>query len=372
MNKASDKSQRLLSLDALRGFDMLFIMGMSGLILNLSKLTPECGLMQWLGAQMHHVAWDGFTHHDTIFPLFLFIAGISFPFSLAKQREGGVSTARICGRIVKRGVILVLLGMVYNGLLRLQLDTLRIPSVLGRIGMAWMFAALMTVWLPAKVRAAISAILLIGYSLLLTIPAPDIAEGVEVWSRQGNLAGYIDRIVMPNHILWRGTMDPEGLLSTLPAIVTAMLGVFTGEFVRRSDVSGTHKSAIMFGAAAVMLIGGVAWGALQPINKTLWTSAFVLTAAAYSLAMFALFYYIIDVRGWQKWTGFFRVVGVNSITIYLAQRFISFSDIARNIFGGVASKLPEAWEAIILSVGYIALCWLLLYFLDRKKVYLKV
>ena len=372
MNKTSDKNQRLLSLDALRGFDMLFIMGLSGLIVNLSKLTPECGVMQWLGAQMHHVAWDGFTHHDTIFPLFLFIAGISFPFSLAKQRDGGASTARICAKVIKRGVILVLLGMVYNGLFRLQLDTVRIPSVLGRIGVAWMFAALMTVWLPAKIRAAISAVLLIGYSLLLTIPAPDIAEGVEVWSRQGNLAGYIDRIVMPNHILWRGTMDPEGLLSTLPAIVTAMLGIFTGEFVRRSDISGTRKSLVMFGAAAVLLIGGVAWGALQPINKTLWTSAFVLTAAAYSLAMFALFYSIIDVRGWKRWTGFFRIVGVNSITIYLAQRFISFGDISRNIFGGLAAKLPEEWGAVVLSAGYIAICWLLLYFLDRKKVYLKV
>ena len=372
MDKTSDKNQRLLSLDALRGFDMLFIMGLSGLIINLSKLTPECGVMQWLEMQMHHVAWDGFTHHDTIFPLFLFIAGISFPFSLAKQRNSGVSTSRICYKIIKRGVMLVLLGIIYNGLFRLQLDTLRIPSVLGRIGVAWMFAALMTIWVPTKLRATISAILLIGYSLLLTIPAPDIAEGAEVWSRQGNFAGYIDRIVIPNHILWRGTMDPEGILSTLPAIVTAMLGIFTGEFVRRNDISGTRKSLIMFGAAAAMLIGGVVWSTFQPINKTLWTSAFTLTAAAYSLAMFALFYYIIDVRGWQRWTGFFRVVGVNSITIYLAQRFINFGDISRNIFGGLAAKLPEAWGAVVLSVGYIALCWLLLYFLDRKKVYLKV
>lgn len=367
-----NQHKRLLSIDTFRGFDMLFIMGLSGLIIDLAGLWPECAFMQWLGGQMHHVAWDGFTQHDTIFPTFLFIAGISFPFSLAGQREGGASTARICGKIVRRAVILVLLGMCYNGLFRLHLDTIRIPSVLGRIGVAWMFAALMTVWFSTRTRAIISAVILIGYSLLLTIPAPDIAPGIELWSKEGNLAGYIDRILLPNHILWRGVMDPEGVLSTLPAIVTAMLGIFTGEYIRRTDIKGCRKSLMMMAAAVVMLIVGVVWGQFQPINKTLWTSAFVLTAAAYSLALFAIFYYIIDVKGLTRWTYFFRVIGINSITIYLAQRVVGFGAISRFFLGGAAELLPEAYGKVLLSAGYIAVCWLVLYFLDRKRVYLKV
>lgn len=370
--KNSNNPNRLLSLDTLRGFDMLFIMGMSGLIVNLGKLFPDCDIMQWFAVQMSHVEWDGFAHHDTIFPLFLFIAGISFPFSLAKQKEQGASTKQICCKIVKRAAILILLGILYNGFFKMQFETLRLPSVLGRIGIAWMFAAIMTLYLKPKTRVIISAIILIGYTLILTIPAPDITEGVEIWSKQGNIAGYIDRIIMPNHILWRGVMDPEGILSNLPAIVTAMLGMFTGEFIRKEGLSGEKKSATIFIAAIVLLVAGLLWNMVQPINKTLWSSAFVLTAAAYSLFMFSIFYYIIDVKGYTRWTYFFKVIGVNSITIYLAQRFIGFGDISRYFCNGLAAKLPDGWGAVLISVGYIMACWLLLYFLDRKKVYLKV
>lgn len=350
---------------------MLFIMGLSGLVVNICKLFDGSQVAQWLSLQMKHVAWDGFAHHDTIFPLFLFIAGVSFPFSYAAKKASGASAKDISLKIIRRAAVLVLLGILYNGFFKMQLDTLRLPSVLGRIGVAWMFAALMFVWLKPRIRMAIAAVILVGYTLLLTVPAPD-AVGTDFWTKEGNIVGYIDRVVMANHILWRGVMDPEGILSTLPAIVTAMLGVFTGEFVQRTDISGTKKSAVMAVSAVILLCVALLWNMWQPINKTLWTSAFVLAAAAYSLGMFALFYYVIDVRGCTRWTNFFRVVGVNSITIYLAQRFIGFGDISRYFFGGIAEKLPEGYGAVLISVGYIAACWLLLYFLDRKGVYLKV
>lgn len=370
MNK-SNNTKRLLSLDALRGFDMLFIMGLSGLIVNLAALFPDCATAEWLASQMKHVAWDGFAHHDTIFPLFLFIAGVSFPFSLLKQREAGMSNRDIVAKIIRRAVVLILLGVLYNGFFKMQFETLRFPSVLGRIGIAWACAALLTLYLKPKVRAIICTVILVGYSLLLTIPAPD-AIGVEVWTKQGNIAGYIDRMLMPNHILWRGIMDPEGLLSNLTAVVTAMLGIFTGEYLLNSSHSGKRKAATMAISAVILLVTALIWNYFQPINKTLWSSAFVLAAGAYSLTMLALFYYIIDVQGYRRWCYIFKVVGVNSITIYLAQRFISFGDISRYFTAGLASHLTDGWGTVLISVGYIVSCWLLLYFLDRKGVYLKV
>lgn len=369
----NNPSQRLLSLDALRGFDMLFIMGFAGLVVALCKLCPG-GFAEWLTAQMGHADWNGFFHHDTIFPLFLFIAGISFPFSLDKQRSRGYSERRIWGKVVRRGVTLVVLGFVYNGLFDLHFATLRLPSVLGRIGLAWMFAAMLYLTCGIRTRAAIAAALLVVYGLVLQfVPAPD-AAGAGPLTFEGNIVGYIDRCIMPAHLLGGEGFDPEGLLSTLPAIVTAMLGMFTGEFVRRPEaqVSGKRKAAYMAAGAVVLLVLALCLDPFQPINKKLWTPAFVFAAGAYSLGMFALFYYLIDVRQWRRWTLFFQVIGMNSITIYMAQRFIRFDYTAKFFLGGLADACPPEVGAVILSAGYVAACWLLLWFLHRQKIYLKV
>lgn len=371
-NSNNDNSQRLLSLDALRGFDMFFIIGGAGLIAAICGIFPSSEWAQWLSSQMHHVEWDGFAHHDTIFPLFLFIAGISFPFSLRKQQLSGASKGRVCRRILRRVVVLFVLGLVYNGLFHFQFDTLRLPSVLGRIGVAWGIAALMTVWLGTKARALIAVALLVGYSLLMMIPAPDVADSVGALTKEGNLAGFVDRSLIPNHIYWRGVMDPEGILSTLPAVVTALLGIFAGEWVQRKEFSGGRKALIMALASVVLLVLGIIWNQWQPINKSLWSSAFVLTAGAYSMALFALFYYVIDVRGHRRWAGWLRVIGVNSITIYLLQEIVSFSGVSQYFLGGLAGLLPAGWGAVVLSLGYIASAWLVLYLLDRHKIYLKV
>lgn len=284
-------SQRLLSLDALRGFDMLFIMGFAGLVTALCKLCPG-EFSDWMTAQMGHADWNGFFHHDTIFPLFLFIAGISFPFSLAKQREKGMSERSIYLKVIRRGLTLVALGFVYSGLFKLDFATLRLPSVLGRIGLAWMFAALLFVNFNVRTRAVIAAAILLGYGLLLQFVAAPDAGGAGPLTLEGNIVGYVDRIVMPSHLLGGRGFDPEGLLSTLPAIVTAMLGMFTGEFVRRSEerTSGSRKTLWMAAGAVALLALALCLDPLQPINKKLWTPAFVFAAGAYSLGMFALLY----------------------------------------------------------------------------------
>ena len=369
-----EPGKRLLSLDTLRGFDMIFIMGFASIVSAICCLFPG-GESCWLETQMHHAAWDGLRHHDTIFPLFLFIAGISFPFSYAKQVSKGSTRGKIYGKIFRRALVLFLLGLVYNGFFKLKFPTLRIFSVLARIGFAWMFAALLFINLKPKARAVIAAALLIGYWLLLRfVPAPDAPAGAGPFSLEGNLVGYIDRVLFPNHIYQKGLFDPEGLLSLLPAIVTAMLGMFTGEFVRVDDskISGGKKSLYMALAAVAMLVIGLVWSTVCPINKKLWSSTFVLVVGAYSLGLFALFYYLIDVRGWKGWTKFFEVVGLNSITIYMAQRIIPFDDISNFFVSGLAGLCPEPLGKLIVVTGYFAVSWLFLWFLYKKKVFLKV
>ena len=369
----TEKTGRLASLDALRGFDMLFIMGLSPLIVSVCNLFPGGG-DSLISLNMGHAKWDGFYHHDTIFPLFLFIAGISFPFSYSKQISSGASRKQIYAKIFKRAIALVFLGVVYNGLFRLDFQDLRIASVLGRIGIAWMFAALLFINFKTRTRAVIAAAVLIGYWLLMSlVPAPDAPAGSGPFSFEGNLAGFIDRHILPGR-LHNGTFDPEGLLSTVPAIVTAMLGMFTGEFIRLPEqrISGNRKTIYMIAAAAALIVAGLIWSTVFPINKSLWSSSFVCVAGAYSLGLFALFYYLADVRGWKGWTLFFKVVGMNSITIYLAQAIIDFGGISDFFFGGVSGLCPAGWGAVIDNAGYMTVCWLFLYFLYRHKIFLKV
>ena len=370
--KSNAPAGRLQSLDALRGFDMLFIMGAAGLIAGLAQWFP-CSFTQALADQMNHVEWHGLAHHDTIFPLFLFIAGISFPFSLAKQRANGKTEGQIYKKIIKRGLILVLLGCIYNGLLYFNFAEQRYASVLARIGLAWMFGALIFVNTNWKTRVWITAALLIGYWLVVGfIPAPD-GGGADIFSAKGSLVGYVDRILLPGKVLY-GDIDPEGILSLFPSIGTALLGMFTGEWVKykKEGLTENKKVLYMVIAGIIMLIVGLLWSLVFPINKKMWTSTFVLVVGAYSVLMFALFYYIIDVKNHRGWILFFTVIGLNSITIYLAQQFINFRFTTDKIFGGLVRLFPENSQAFFSSAAYITVCWLFLYFLYKKKVFLKV
>lgn len=362
--------QRLQSIDALRGFDMLLIMGLTPLIASLCGLCPST-LSDTIAQNMKHPEWDGLTLYDTIFPLFLFIAGISFPFSLDKQRASGIGTGRIQLRILRRVVLLIVLGLIYNGFFGLNLSTLRIPSVLGRIGLAWGIAALLTVHFGTRTRIAITTAILIAYGLFSALVASPDAAGAGPLTPEGCFAGYVDSHLLSGHLYW-DDFDPEGLFTTLPAVATALLGILTGEFIRRTDLT-QHRKVIFIGVAAALLIAlGMAFDGVLPINKSLWSSTFVCVVGGYSLAMFGLFYYLIDIRGWQRWTLFLRVVGLNSITIYMAQRIVDFRRISNLFTGGFAEQLPEQWGAVVLAAAYLAVNWLFLYFLYRKQVFLKI
>ena len=366
------EQKRLLSIDTLRGMDMLLIMGLSTLILRICDLFPN-GSEIWIAGQMSHVQWDGLAIMDMVFPTFLFIAGLSFPFSYANQVEKGRTSGQIHRKIFLRCLALIVLGIVYNGFFNFKFPQ-RYASVLGRIGLAWMFAALLYVHCKRTTRIVVASVLLVGYGLLVgLVGAPDAPAGAGPLTQDGCLNGWIDRILLPGKCFY-GNFDPEGLLGVIPATVTAMLGMFTGEFVREPEekVSGSKKTLWMLAAAAALLAAGYLGSLVLPLNKKLWSSTFVLVVGGYSLVAYALVYYIVEVKGHKKWTFFFRVIGLNSITIYLLQRIIPLREVANFFLGGAAGLLPEAWGAVLLAVGYIAVCWLLLYFLYRHKVFLKV
>ena len=366
---AKGRGGRLVSLDVLRGFDMLFIMGGGPLALAICAAlgVPNC----WIADQFRHVPWEGLRFEDTIFPLFLFIAGVSFPFSMAKRLSLGSSKASISLHVVRRGLALVALGLVYNGFLKFDFAHLRFFGVLQLIGFAWMTAALLYVWLGVRARAALAVVLLVGSWLLFRfVGAPDF-PGAAPFSPEGNLGCWIDRTVFGANHIYEKIFDPEGSAGFLPAIVTPMLGMFAGELLR-SRLTGERKTVLLLGAAAVLTAAGLALSVSQPVVKALWSSSFVLVAGGYSVAMLAFFYWIVDVKGWRGWTFFFKVIGMNSITIYMAQRIVGFGGIAAFLLGGVADLFPSAWGKVVLAAGYIAVCWLFLLFLYRKNVFLKV
>ena len=395
--------RRLASVDALRGFDMLFIMGLPGLV---TAIAGVCGLGadNWLSVQLEHVAWHGWHLMDGVFPVFLFVAGITWPFSYANRRTKGDGRRRICRGIFRRVAVLFVLGLFCEGLSHIDLGwrAFRFGSVLGRIGFAWGAAALLYVFCSMRVRMAVAAAILLGYwALLLFVPAPDAltvnlptqeardlveAFGRGNFSLPGCLVGWVDRTVLPGRLRYEGLLDTQGLLSVLPAVCLPLFGGFAGDLVRRENLSGGRKAAALAAwAAALGLLGWTLAHGLgpwsTPFNRSLWTSSHVLWSAGYAFALFALFYYVIDVRGWTRWSFFFRVIGMNAIVIWMLTRlygvgpyarFDPLGDATKWLFGGVATLAGATWGPLVHAAGYIAVCWSLLYFLYRKNIFLKV
>ena len=348
---------------------MLFIMGGEGLICAIAALFGVGDFKASFG----HVPWHGLHFMDTVFPLFLFMAGVSFPFSLSKSRERGLVTGQIAWRCVRRGVTLIFLGLVYCGLLKLDFAHQRVYSVLGSIGFSWMVAALLYLAFGIRVRLAIALGLLTFSTLFFgLVPAPDAPADAVRFSAEWHFGCWIDRTFFGGHI-YRPLFDPEGAAGVPTAIVTAMLGMFAGDIVRAGGVEASARKAVkLLVCALISAVLGFAVSWFYPINKALWSPSFTLVVGGYSFAIFALFYWIIDVKGVSRWTFFFRVIGMNSIAIYMLQAIVPMHQISGYFFGGFARLLPELWCAVIMQVAYIATCWLVLWFLYRKQTFFKV
>jgi predicted acyltransferase len=370
--EAAGTPGRLYSLDALRGFDMFWITGGQKLVWALATVTGW-PLFTWMNSQMHHVEWNGFAFYDMIFPLFLFLAGVSMPYSFAARMKRGDTRKKIYLHALKRMLVLVVLGMLVNRILELNPDNLRFASVLGRIGVAWFLAAVIV--LNADIRWQVAwfwALLIVYCLLMLLVPVPGYGAGM--LTPEGNLAGYLDRLLLPG-TMYTEFNEPEGILSTIPAVSTALLGVFAGHLLRmeRRGLTGTGKALTLIGAGIASLLVGLLWGTFFPINKSLWTSSFVLYAGGWSLMLLGIFYLVTDVWKVRKWAFFFVVIGMNSITIYILQHRILRFDIIRDFFlKGIYDLSPSGLQPFISSLGYIAVVWLFLWFLYRKKIFLKV
>ena len=363
-------SQRLYSLDALRGFDMFWIMGAGGVFGNIAKIT---GSPFWEGVatQMTHPVWNGFHMYDLIFPLFLFMAGVSTPFSIDSQRAKGKSREQLLLRVIKRGLILVLLGVIYNNGLKLTpLESIRFPSVLGRIGIAYMFANIIYLYARKTFQYIWFLGILIGYWLLLKFTsAPGFPMGD--LTMEGNFASYIDRIIIPGR-LYKGIHDPEGLMATIPAISTGLLGIFTGNLLRDKKFTPTKKALLMAIVGVILLVLAQLWNLDFPINKNLWTSSFVFHVGGISLLFMSFFYYVIDVLGYQKWAFFFKVIGMNSILIYISGLFINWTYTTNGFFAWLGQLVGEPYNVVILGICAIFVKWVFLYLLYKKKLFLRV
>lgn len=363
-----DKSKRLLSLDALRGFDMFMIIGGHGVLLYFARLFGCEGFEKHL----HHAGWDGFLGWDLIFPLFLFISGVAVPMSIGKKLKSGASKTKILKVTTKRVLLLVLFGIIVNNGINFDFGNLRYASVLGRIGLAYYFAVVIYLYASERYHIFWFAGLLLFYWIAMTfIPVPGIGAGV--LTVEGNLAGYIDRLILPGKLYVRNIHDPEGLFGTIPAIGTAMLGIFTGNILisKRTDIKKFYTIII---AGCVLLLAGFLWGMIFPLNKNMWTSSFTLAAGGWSMILMAVFYLIIDVWNYRKWAFFFVVIGMNPITIYLLQAgAVNFKSTARYIFRPLLELSKGTDHYILISaLAILAIKWAFLYYLYKKKIFLKV
>jgi predicted acyltransferase len=372
-------SSRIASVDALRGFSIFWIIGGDGIVWALSDMSADRGpilrtIAQFVGRQMTHVEWEGLRFYDFIFPLLIFVTGTSIVFSLGKliEREGRFN-AHI--RVLRRSLLLYALGIIYYGGASHLWPEVRLLGVLQRIALCYCAASLLFLNLRIRGLIAVFAALLVGYwGLLMFVPVPGIGAGMLVQGE--NLAHWIDANYLPG-LLWYGTWDPEGLLSTLPAIATCLIGVFAGLLLRDTRITPEHRSLSFIIAGLAMVLGGHLWGLQFPVIKGIWTSSYVLVAGGYSLLLLGAMHQLMDVWGMRAWAAFFTWIGANAITLYLLNNVVDFRQFATRFVGGDIGRLLDQHLAIgaarFMSAALgLAIALAIAKFLYDRKVFLRV
>lgn len=371
-------STRLISLDVFRG---LTVAGM--------LLVNNPGTWSHVYDPLEHAEWHGWTPTDLIFPFFLFIVGVSMTFSFAGQLARGTSREKLFIKAAKRSAILFALGLIlaafpfYN----LELATLRIPGVLQRIGVAFFLASAVVLFTGLRGQIVIAAVLLLGYwAAMMLVPVPGFSAGD--LRPEANLAAYLDRAILGTNHLWKSakTWDPEGLFSTLPAVATVLLGVFTGRWIR-SDRTAAETTVGMFIAGNVGLVLGLIWHTLFPINKNIWTSSYVIFTAGMALHFLALCYWIVDVKGYRRWAHPFYVFGVNAIAAFFLSgimarilnlvKWTSPTGDAVTLKGWLYQTLFASWltpinASLAFALLFVAFWVGIMEIFHRKRIYVKV
>jgi predicted acyltransferase len=401
------ESQRLMSLDALRGFDMFWILGADSFIYALHGLS-QTAPTRFLATQLDHAEWQGFHFYDLIFPLFVFMMGVSTVFSLTRiiEREGRAAAVK---RVLRRGILIFIIGLIYSGGFTNPWPDMRLMGVLNRIALAYTFGGLLFIAFRTQVRALVSiaAGLLIGYWALLTfVPFPDVRPvpgGGTVITRESgftnvtqlnmastnlirgsyiqgvNLTDYLDQKYLPGR-KYDGTYDPEGILSTMPAIVTALLGIFAGLLIKNKSVPDRKKVAWLLGTGACSVTLGFLWGIEFPVIKKIWTSSYVLVAGGYSALLLGAFYWIVDIKKWRTWCRPFVWIGMNPITLYLASNFmggLGFEKLARRLAGGpvksfLDTHVAQGFGNLVIAAIAVALFLWFARFLYQRKIFLRL
>ncbi|MEB3283165.1 MAG: heparan-alpha-glucosaminide N-acetyltransferase domain-containing protein [Lyngbya sp.] len=370
---------RLTSLDVFRGIAITSMI-----------LVNNPGSWNHVYRLLKHAEWHGYTPTDLIFPGFLFIVGVAMAFSLAKylsknRNDEDNITSKIYLKILRRCAILFLLGLLLNGYPNYDLANIRIMGVLQRISLAYGLSAIAILHRSRKQIAGLCVIILLGYAIAMQlIPVP--GYGVGNLTPEGNLAAYFDRLILgENHLLGGGKYDPEGLLSTLPAIVTVLIGYLTGDWLKKQSVkSRTSINLAIIGLCNIII--GHFWGVIFPINKPLWTSSFVLVTAGWALILLAICYELIEVRRRRKWGFPLEVMGLNPIFLFVASGFVAriliYTKIPQN--GELISLKTWIYENMFVSwagemngslafaIANVLIWWIVLYGMYQKRWFLKV
>lgn len=352
---------------------MICILGLTDFIRSAVALFPG-GKDCWFYHQFSHVPWHGLAIEDLFFPTFLFVAGVTFPMSLARQREKGATTAQIVRKTLVRALVLFALGLVFVGFLKFDFAHMKWVSVLGRIGVAWAISALIFLFVRrTSARVAIfAALLIVHWACNRYIGAPD-HPGAELFSKEGSFSVYVDRLIL-------GRFAAEGIFGFVTSIGTAMLGMFAGEWIHTAQTTGRDGNRTVLGLVAfgaLLLATGWAFSFLIPVNKKLWSSSYVLVAGGVSTLALSFFYWLIDVKDfWREGSIVFRVIGMNSIALYMAPLLIKYPAATDFLVGGLKGHLDAAGFASVANFVwwgvFIGLNWLLGWFLYRQKIFIKV
>lgn len=370
---ANNHKSRLISLDTLRGFDMFWIIGGTSIANGLVNLNLPWSRV--IAQQLSHSKWNGFTFYDLIFPLFVYITGVSVVLSLQKRLEDADRTGLI-KHILKRTAILFLAGIIYyDQISTLSLAHIRIMGVLQRISLCYLFASMIVVYTRPRTQVATIIGILVGYwAIMRFIPVPGYGAGV--WTIQGNLARYIDNLLLPGRLFF-GSWDPEGLLTTIPAFATCLLGVLSGRWLKTTrwfqgrTLNTGQRTLYLFLGGCVLVILGLLINPIFPINKNLWTSSFVLLSGGLSSMLLASFYWIIDIRGHRIPAFPFMIIGMNSIFIYFAVRFIPFDRIALWIVGANFQAILGRSQTLVAAMVELSMEGLLLLLLYRRRIFIQ-